>query len=266
MKNITIGTMLTKRQKFVLSIAFFSLLFFLIQPYSDLKMRLGFGIGLAILTVLTLFLILRQELKDTFFYPLLIFPFLYTLSFDLFYALVPPRLIARLIITILYAFGLYSLFLAQNIFVVSASRTINLLRSARVVSFILSLVVFFFFMNIIFSLHLPIFITPLIIFTFTILLNYYAYWIYTLDKKMSSEVFSYSLCNSLVISELSLVLLIWPVNATIYSIFLTGIFYTYSGLSHAWLERRLFKGILWEYVWVGFLSILILLFFARWGI
>jgi hypothetical protein len=65
--------------------------------------------------------------------------------------------------------------------------------------------------------------------------------------------------------ELAFALSIWPVSASIYAIFLTGIFYTYSGLSHAWLEKRLFKGILWEYVWVGVLSVLFLLVFSKWG-
>jgi hypothetical protein len=66
--------------------------------------------------------------------------------------------------------------------------------------------------------------------------------------------------------ELSIVLNMWPINASIYAIFITGIFYAYSGLCHAWLEKRLFRGILWEYVWVGFLSVIILIFFSRWGI
>ena len=213
-----------------------------------------------------LLLILRKDIKGTFFAPILVLPFFFSLAFPFFYALVPERLLSRLLITLIYGFGLYSLFLTQNIFAVSGIRTINLLRSARIVAFVITLLVFYFLVNFIFSLRLPVLLTPLVIFPLAFFMNIQSLWTYSLDTTQVRGIALFSVCIALCIVQLAYVLILWPVNASIYSLFLTGIFYTYSGLCHAWLERRLFKGILWEYIWVGFISVLFLVIFSKWGV
>ncbi|OIP57371.1 MAG: hypothetical protein COX79_05030 [Candidatus Levybacteria bacterium CG_4_10_14_0_2_um_filter_36_16] len=257
--------LLNKRQKLVTTVIFLSLFLFLSEFFTGSQF-IFFAIALSILTNIFLYLILREDIKNTFYYPIFILPFLYTLAFSLFYSLIPARILTRLILTGVYGFGLYSLFLTQNIFAVSGIRTINLQRSARIVSFVVTIVALFFLINISFSLRLPIYILPLLIFTVSFFLNFQSLWAYTLDTQLLGEITISSILISFCVAELSLILIVWPVNAAIYSIFLTGICYTYIGLSHAWIEKRLFKGILWEYVWVGFLSVLILLIFSKWGI
>lgn len=256
---------INKRQRFVLVVLILSLGVFISEHFIDNSLFL-FALGLAVFTDILLYLILRKDIKGVFSLPIFVLPFFYTLAFPFFYSLVPTRLFTRLVITILYAFGLYSLFLTQNIFAVSSIRTINLLRSARIVVFVLTLVVFYFLVNFIFSLRLPVLLTPLAIFPISLLLNIQSLWAYSLDSTQIRTVSIFSLFISLAILQLSYVLIIWPVNASVYSLFLTGIFYTYSGLCHAWLDRRLFKGILWEYIWVGFISVLFLVIFSKWGV
>lgn len=265
MGRITSLLRINKRQKFViatllLSIGIFSSNFF-IGFY-----HLYAGMTLAVITAILFFFILRHDLKGTFFYPLFILPFLYTLAFTFFYLLVPARIISMILLTGLYAFGIYSLFLTQNIFAVSANKTINLLRSARIVSFVITLLVLFFLINFVFSAHLNIFVSSLIISVLAFFLNFQSLWVYSQEKSMIKEISLYSVVIGLAVFQLSLILFIWPVTAAVYSLFLTGIFYTYSGLSHAWFEKRLFKGVLWEYIWVGFLSVLVLIIFSKWGI
>jgi hypothetical protein len=235
------------------------------ENFTGIKLLLPAAI-LAIATDLLLLLILRKDVKGTFFAPILVLPFFFTLAFPFFYTLVPTRLLSRLIITLIYVFGLYSLFLTQNIFAVSGIRTINLLRSARIVAFIITLLVFYFLVNFIFSLRLPVLLTPLAILPLSFLMNIQSLWTYSLDTTQIKEIALFSAAIAFCILQLSFVLILWPVNASVYSLFLTGIFYTYSGLCHAWLERRLFKGILWEYVWVGFISMLFLVIFSKWGV
>lgn len=256
---------LNKRQKLVLSVLFLSLVFFSIQFLKDTQLFVS-TVFLAILTDLVLYLILRKDVRETFFYPILVLPFFYSLSFPFFYTLVPDRLISQIIITSLYAFGLYSLFLTQNIFAVSGIRTINLLRSARIVSFVLTLLVLFFLFNFAFSLRQFYFITPVLTFVVALFMGFESIWSYSLNKLQAKEIAFSALIIAFVIMQLSIVLIMWPVNAAVYSLFLTGIFYTYSGLVNSWLEKRLFKGILWEYVWVGFISVLFLIVFSRWGV
>lgn len=256
---------LNKRQKFVASVLVLSFGVFLSEYFTGITLTIS-AASLAVLTVLMLLFILKDDIKGTFFAPILVLPFFFTLAFPFFFALVPERLLSRVIITGIYVFGLYSLFLTQNIFAVSGIRTINLLRSARIVAFVITLLVFYFLVNFIFSLRLPVLLTPLVIFPLSFLMNIQSLWTYSLDKSQIKEISVFSVIIALTILELSYVLILWPVNASIYSLFLTGIFYTYSGLCHAWLERRLFKGILWEYVWVGFISVLFLIIFSKWGV
>jgi hypothetical protein len=256
---------LSKRQKLVIATLFLTLSLLAAEIFSGIH-HILVGLILSLLTVAVLYGILRRDIANSFYYPLLILPFFYTLSVSIFYLLIPSRLLSVIILTAFYSFGLYSLFLTQNIFAVSSGKTINLLRSARIVSFVITILVHFLLVNIIFSLRLPFFVTPLLITGIVILLNIQSLWVYILDRSMIKEVLRYSILIGLLIGELALVLVIWPIDAAIYAIFLTGIFYTYSGLSHAWFEKRLFKGVLWEYVWVGFLSVFLLLIFAKWGI
>lgn len=256
---------LSKRQKFVILVFFSTLVFFISGFFSGVE-HFVISFALACATSFFLHLILRSDLQKTFYYPLFILPFLYIFSFDLFLLLVPQRLIALIFSTGLFALGLYSLFLTQNIFAVSSIRTISLLRSARIVSFVITIIVLFFLINIVFSMSLPFYLTPFIIAIIVFLLNLQSLWVYILDSSYARDIIYYSLPISFAIFQLSFVLTLWPVSASIYSIFITGIFYSYSGLTHAWIEKRLFRGILWEYIWVGFLSIFILLVFSQWGI
>lgn len=266
MKLPKLSLQFSKRQKFVVSALLLSVGMYINEAYTHDIRGIIFGIILSFVTVLFLYLMLREELKGSFHYLLFVLPFLFTLSFTLFNTLVPQRFISRIVLTGIYMLAVYSLFLSYNIFAVSSSKTINLLRSARVVAFVLTLIVLFFFLNVLFSLHLNPFVTAILVFGISFLLNTQSLFTYTLDKQSLPQIFLHSFFISLCLGELSLVLTIWPISATIYSIFLTGIFYTYSGLSHTWIERRLFKGVFWEYLWVGLLVILLLIRFAEWGI
>lgn len=257
---------LTKRGKFVVSVFILSFGVYFSEHISGNVIILTLSALLATLTILFLYLILRQDIqKKSNVFPIFILPFFYTLSFSLFYSLIPSRFLTRIVLTVIYAFGAYSLFLTQNIFTISSLRTINLLRSARIVSFVITIFVLFFMFNIIFSLRLPLYIAPFVVGILSYVMCIQFLWSYNETKEGSGEVFLFSGAIALLMTELAFGLSIWPVSAAIYAIFLTGMFYTYAGLSHAWLERRLFKGILWEYMWVGVLSVVFLLIFSKWG-
>lgn len=261
----SISVPLSKRGKFVASVAILSVAFFFSEFLRGGHL-IVVGIILSACTVLLLYLSLKRDVVGKTFFPLVILPFFYTLSFTLFYLLVPSRLLTRIILTVVYSFGLYSLFLTQNIFTISSLKTINLLRSARIVSTVITIFVLFFLFNIIFSLRLPVYITPFLVAIISILLCFQSLWQYAVESESMKYVGAFSVTIGIMLGELAIFLSFWPVTAAIYAIFLTGIFYTYSGLLHAWMERRLFKGILWEYAWVGVLSMLFLILFTKWGI
>jgi hypothetical protein len=252
-----------KRQKFVLAVLILSLgLFF--TEYQLTNWGLIVTLILPFLTVLFLLWAIFSDLKESKLYQVIILPFIYTFAFGFFYLLTPTSFIIRLLLTTVYAFGLYSLFLSQNIFIVSSSRTIQLLSGARIVSFVITVISYFFLTNIVFSFHVIIFPVIVLIAVYSYLLIYHSLWTYTLQKYSQPLLIWVSALTACVIEVASLVWF-WPSNPTVTALFLTGFFYAIVGLSHIWMEKRFFKGILWEYVWVGTIVFFVLLLFTQWG-
>jgi hypothetical protein len=263
----TINIVLEKRQKFILSVMLLSIaLFFTESQFRQSGFLIAFL--LSFFTDVFLFWAIRNDLKDAeseYPYSIFILPFFYTLAFVLFYFLVPSRLLSRVILTILYGVGLYSLYLCQNIFTVSSIRTIALVSGAKIVSFVLTLLSFFFLSNIIFTLHLPIYFSVPLVGVFSGFLVFQSLWTYA-PTKPSLSLFLWSGVLTVCLLEIAATLWFWPSSPTVIALFMTGFFYTIVGLSHVWLERRLFRGVLWEYVWVGAVVFFVLQLFTSWGV
>lgn len=252
-----------KRQKFVIGVVILSFALFLAE-YQFSKSGVITSIILASLANTFLYWALHNENKESFTPTIFILPFFYSLAFGLFYFLIPARIIARLLITVVYALGLYSLYLSQNIFIVASIRTIQLLSGARIVSFVIALISYFFLSNIVFSLHKPLLLTLIFMFGFSYPLVYHSLWTYTLQKNdLSTHLWALSLAACL--TEVAGILWFWPSIPTVIALFLSGFFYTMLGLSHVWIEKRLFRNVLWEYVWVGVVVFFLLLLFSSWG-
>lgn len=251
-----------KRQKFVISVFVLSLGLFFLQHFFE-KSNIVFITALSIAANLLFLATTYNDLKKNLSFRIFILPFLFTFSFGLFYSLVPSRFLTRLVISSLYGIGMYSLFLSQNIFLVASIRTITLLSSARIVSFVLTLVSYFFLLNIIFSLHLPVIPLSVLVFILSFVLISHSLWMHTLNKSIFGE-FLWVLALSFCLFEISLVLSLWPTNPTVIALFLTGFFYTIVGIIQVWFDKRLFKGVLWEYVWVAVIVFFILILFTSW--
>ncbi|MFH1833266.1 MAG: hypothetical protein ABH816_03865 [Candidatus Levyibacteriota bacterium] len=253
---------ITKRQKFIAVVVVLTLGLF-VSEYILGKSGFFVAFTLAFLTDFLLFWSDDSDIRENFSPSVFILPFLYSLSFGLFYFLVPNRFLTRILITSLYGVGLYSILLSQNIFTVASIRTIALLSSARTVSFIITIVTYFFLANIILSLDLFIVPTAILLFLMSYLLETHSIWTYTLERTFFPQRI-YILILSICFAQMSMILWFWPSNPTIVAIFLTGFFYAVTGLSHVWFERRLFKEVLLEYIWAGVFVSLILILFTSW--
>lgn len=253
---------LSKRQKFVISVSLLSLgLFFSEYLFS------GYGVLFAgILAVVTDFFValsLGDDLVGNFsIYPFIL-PFLWSLAFGFFYFLAPARLLTRIILTTLFAVGMYSVMLSENIFVVGSIRTIALLSSARIVTFVISLIAYFFTANTIFSFRLPIVPTVVLFAFFTFLFFLHSIWTYTLGKTMKEDLLWNGILT-LCLSEFAALLWFWPTPPTVFALFMTALFYMFTGLTHVWLDKRLFKSVLWEYLWVAVVAVFVLFWFSSW--
>lgn len=252
----------TKRQRFAAGVLILSSSLFLVEHFLT-KSGIYFVIILSFLTDAFLYWALHRDFKGNFTPQVLILPFLYTLAFGLFYFSLPPRLLVQTFLTVLYAIGLYSAFLSQNIFTVSSVRTIALLSSARTVSFVLAIFVYTFFTNTVFSSQLSFFIILPLIFTYSFLLIVHSLWTYTLERKIKTEII-WGLFLSIALTQMSFLLWFWPSKPLVISLFLTGFFYIIVGLSHLWFEKRLFKSVLWEYIWVAVFVFIVLVIFTSW--
>ena len=258
-----IGFSIDKRQKIVISIIFLSLALF-ITEFQFTRAGIAIAVALSLFTNVFLWWVTYQDVRENKTYQIFILPFFYSLAFGLFYFLTPTIFLSRLLLAMVYAFGLYSLFLSQNILAVSSIRTIALLSGARIVSFVITLVSFFLLTNILFTFHVTIFPIILILLIMGYLLIYHSVWAYTLQQStqiLSIWVSALTVC----IVESAAILWFWPSSPTIIALFLTGFLYVIVGLSHIWFEKRLFKGILWEYVWVACAVFFALLVFTSWG-
>lgn len=251
-----------KRQRLIAAVIILSVGLF-ISEYFLGKSGIFMVFLLSFASDLLLFMALYKDLEENFYPQIFVLPFLFSLAFGLFYFLVPVRFLTRVVMTSLYAVGLYSLFLSLNIFTVSSIRTIALLASARTVTFALSLISFFFLSNVVFSLHTNVFLTEFLVICFTFPMVLSSIWAYTLEKTLKSDLF-WAACLTALVFEISLILWFWPSTPTLISLFLTGIFYTMTGLSHAWFEKRLFKGVILEYFWVAIVTFVVLIFFTAW--
>ncbi|MGH7245385.1 MAG: DUF5656 family protein [Candidatus Levyibacteriota bacterium] len=251
-----------KRQKFVIFVIILSAgLFSSEYFFSGYSLAIAFILGF--LTDVFLMITLFEDLQENFSVQPFILPFLCSLSFGLFYFLAPSRLITRIVFTSIYAVGLYSIFLSENIFVVASIRTIALLNSARIITFITSLVSFFFLSNIIFSLHINVMPTIFLFAVMSSLMVLHTLWTYTLSKSLQDDIPWVSILT-ISLTEIAAILWFWPTSPTVMSLFLTSSFYILTGLMHVWLDRRLFKNVIWEYMWVAVVATFILLWFTSW--
>ena len=254
-----------KRQKFVISSLLLSLGLFSTQlvtiefPYRYL--------AIAALFVVSYFIsswALFDDLKGIEWLVIAPFPGLYAVSVALFYFLLPEAVLSRVAIMFLFGLGMYAIYLTSNIYSVAAIRTIQLLRAAMAVGFLMALVTSLFFYNTIFSFKFPFFVNALLVFlvSFPIVLN--GLWVVNLETTLSKRVLMYSLLLSFVLSEMAVTISFWPVSVWIASLFLVTGMYVFLGLMQHHLQGRLFRSTLREYSGVGLFVLAVMVALTKW--
>src|SRR5258708_28568183 len=173
---------LSKRQKFVATSIILSFGFIGINFVNDASRF----VSITALTFLTLILFVFSLWEGLGINPTLltlILPPLYTLGVGIFWFLLPASVFARLPVVILFGLGIYSLCLTANIFTVSAIRTIALVRAARGVGFVLTLLTAFLLYDAIISIKANIFVTAIGIALVSLFLFLQGLWTSSLEKK-----------------------------------------------------------------------------------
>jgi hypothetical protein len=255
---------MSKRRRFVATSIILALGFVAVQFLTDQNRFWAIGV-LGIATIVLFIWSLFDGLGLNMTLLTLVLPTIFTLGVGTFWFLLPVSIYARIPIVIFYAIGIYILCLTMNIFTVSTIRTIALLRAARGVGFVLSLVTSFLVFDALLSLRAPVYIlVPLVaVVSFPVFLQ--GFWSVILEKEYVPAIFGLSAISTLVVAETATALFFWPVSVVVGSLFLTVACYMTLGLGQSKIEGRLFSSTVREHLTVGVLVFIAMFFATHWG-
>lgn len=254
---------MSKRRRFVITSAILSLGFVGIQFLTLYKIPAIFV--LALVTLALFYWSLREGLGANMTLLTLILPALFTVGVGTFWFLLTGSILARLPVVIFYGLGIYVLCLTANIYTVAAIRTIALLRAARGVGFVLTLVTSFLIYDAILSLRAPVPLSVGLVALGSFPLFLQGFWSIPLETEFGKNLFVISGVSGLVMGEVALGLAFWPVTVVVGSLFLTVAVYMLLGLGQAKLESRLFAQTVREYLIVGILVFIGMFLATHWG-
>ncbi|MCR4264212.1 MAG: hypothetical protein NUV98_05855, partial [Candidatus Roizmanbacteria bacterium] len=206
---------------------------------------------------------LREQMKGIKWVTLLALPTLFTAAVGLFYFLLPVRWLTRLPVATLYAVGIYAILLVENIYSVAVNRSIQLLRVAHAVGFLVTLVTMFLLLNTIYSLRLDSYSNAGLVALIALPLVLQSLWSIKLEETIDRAVLTYSIFITLLLSEVGYMISFWPLKPIIISIFITTISYALVGVCQHYFAKRLFKQNIIEYVQVVTIVTLLILITTR---
>jgi hypothetical protein len=256
---------ISKRRRFLITSLVLSLGFIAVQFLVSVNRFWAIGI-LGALTALLFVWSLFEGLGKNMTLVTLILPTMFTLGVGFFWFLLPGSVFTRIPILVFYGVGIYILCLTMNIFSVSAAtKTIALMRAARGVGFVLTLVTSFLVFDSILSLRAAIWITAPFVALASVPLFFQGLWVAGLETEFRKDLLFLTLAFSLVVGEISVSLYFWPVTVVTGSLFLTVAVYILMGLGQAKIEDRLFLATIREHLSVGVLVFIAVFFATHWG-
>ncbi|MFC1727246.1 hypothetical protein ACFL0Y_01860 [Patescibacteria group bacterium] len=259
-----ISSLLAKRQKFIITALLLSIGLLAIQ-LTNITWRYQAIAGLAFLTYWLSAWSLRPGLNGIEWLTTLVLPVFFTAGVGLFYFLLPVAWSTRLPVAIVYGLGMYVLLLTENIFSVAAIRTIQLLRAAHAVGFLLTLAVGFFLYDTVFSFRFDFWLNFLLVGLISCPLVLANLWSVNLEEKLNRKLWLFSLSFALILAEMALAFSFWPVSVVSGSLFLVTVMYILLGLGQLEFSEKLFKRSIYEYIGVGITVLLIMVMTTRWG-
>ncbi len=258
------GATLTKRRKFLLVSLLLTFGMWVIQSLS-VEARYLAILVLAVMSAGLTGWALFRDLRGVAWVLDLILPTLYPTVVAVFYFLLPQAALTRWIVLGLFTISMYGLLLTANIFAVAAIRTIQLLRAARAVGFLLSILTAALFFHVIYSLHLPLLVVVGLVYLVTYPILLQGIWSYTLHTDIKRDLLSAAI-GALVVAELALAISFWLIDPPLASVMLSMATYVIMGLFQHEAEGRLFPRTVQEFV--GFSTIVFLVVVvttvARW--
>lgn len=272
---------MTKRLKFVLASILLAGLLWGTQ-FVVVDHRLQAILILVVMAYVMTAWALFDDLKGIEWLTIMILPVTYTLGAGLFSLFLPdivPRLLGvrmslevgrliagwvRLLFWVGFGVGFYAIFLTENIYSVAAIRTIQLVRAAHTVGFLLTLLVGLFLFQAIFSFKLAFYWTGLLVMLISVFLFLQGTWSVQLKDGMSRKVMLYSFFPAVILAEVALGLSFWPADPLAAALILVTGLYVMLGLIQQYLRGRLFRNQINEHVAVAVVVLLASFYITSW--
>jgi len=224
------------------------------------------GLVLAFFVVLVLYFLFYFRLgsfKDML--PVIVLPSLLSIGYSWFTPLLPSSFAWQLIFTLAYMGSFYLVLLTENLFIVSTRhKAVPLYRTALVTGFAFTLLIALLLFNTIFSLEFFPWTNSLLIGIIAFFLFYHLFWSVVIPESEGKNILIYALVPALLAAQLALIISFWPLSSTLKSLYLVSWLYVLGGVVQSHLKERLFNNILREYILIGILALLALLFSAGW--
>lgn len=215
-----------------------------------------FMIGTYALTYLSIL----EGIEHSEWFSLFVMPILVTVAFYFFYFLFPGRWLTRIPFILLYGISIYAMLLCSNIFNVGVEKNLQLYRAAFSVNFFYHAITSFFLFNILFSLQQIFLVNVAVSMVVGFVLGLHLFWTIRLNLYWEREVVQYAALVAGILAELALILSFLPLKIPIYALVLAASYYCLTGLIYNYIDQRLFKETIREYLTVlGFVCIIAVL-------
>jgi len=256
---------MSKRTKFVLASVFLGILLWLTSLVGA-DNRLGMVLAVSAVAYVVSVWVLFEDLKGIEWLMLMILPVFLTLSAGLFASFLPqavPSLLGmnfqletslvlgkllNLFFFLIYIVGMYAIFLIENIFSVASIRTIQLLRAARSVCFVMTLLTGMFFYTVALSLRVPFWGVALISGLSSWMLSLGNYWSADLKGERQVDVKKFAIATGWLMAFAGVVMAFWPVKPFMGALMLMAVFYALLGMFEQRLKYRVYGETMLEYI------------------
>lgn len=198
-----------------------------------------------------------------------ILPLIFATGFSLFCALLPTNQFYMLLLSAIFGFVIYLLFLVENVFLVAIGfKTVPLYRAAYTTNLILTLFSAFFLLNSVLSFRWPFYVNFGLVAILSIVLFLYQFWAIAIelpDDGIGKGKWVYALVAGFMMGELALIFSFWPVGVFKGAIYMVSAIYTLSGLYQADIKDRLFRTVMVNYGLVGAAITVAIIVTNNWG-
>lgn len=238
-----------KRKRFIIALAIITIqaLFFTFIGFEQSSVFIP--IALLIVYLISYFAILEGISKAERIM-LFLHPLYFTLAAFLFYYFLPQRWLTRLPFVIFYAISMYAILLSQNIFNVGVVKSLQLFRAAYSVNFLFLTLTMFLASNLLFSFRLTFIENGIGIFLLSCPLVLHLFWSVDPKEVVEKKLIKFSLFVGLILAETASLFSFMPITSAIFALSITGLFYSLTGILQAYLQERLFKEQIREYLFV----------------